>query len=117
MEKNILTISINKKELAEIIAYAMKAYQEMNRNRQKEEEREKIENIKVPEEEAGFYSFNQLYKEIFPWSKTKLERMIRAGEFPKPVKGPGQARLWPKKVIREYIEKIKGGEHETKGSA
>ena len=107
MEKNILTISINKKELAEIIAYALKAYQEMNRNRQKEEEREKIENIKVPEEEAGFYSFNQLYKEIFPWSKAKIERMIYAGEFPAPIKGVGKRLLWPKEVIHNYINEIK----------
>ena len=107
MEKNILTISINKKEVAEILAYALKAYQDMNKSTRKDVEREKIENIKAPENETGFYSLSQLAKEIFPWSKAKIERMIYAGEFPAPIKGVGKRLLWPKEVIHNYINEIK----------
>lgn len=110
MEKNILTISINKKEIAEILAYALKVYQDMNKSTRKDVEREKIENIKAPENETGFYSLNQLAKEIFPWSKAKIERMIYAGEFPAPIKGASKCSLWPKEVIHKYIEEIKKGD-------
>lgn len=68
--------------------------------------------------EVGFYSMRQLasFEEtdkqkgqigIFPWSRSTIRRMIKRGKFPLPIKGLGQAMVWPKDVIHAYIEKIK----------
>ena len=68
--------------------------------------------------DVGFYKLSQLYSRreterqkpydgIFPWGKAKIQRMVRRGEFPKPIKGYGRADLWDKAEIHAFIEKMK----------
>ena len=65
---------------------------------------------------SGFYNMSQLasrqetqkqkaYIGVFPWSKSKINKMVKAGTFPKPV-SDGYQNLWRKDVIHEFIEKV-----------
>ena len=67
---------------------------------------------------TGFYSLSQLcsqgetdkqkaYVGIFPWSRMTIRRMIKKGEFPKPIEGVGRYLLWPKETIHEFVMKIR----------
>jgi len=65
---------------------------------------------------VGFYDISQLASRreterqkqhigILPWSKSKIEKMLRDGKFPKPL-SDGYRKIWPKRVIHEFIENI-----------
>ena len=109
MGKPVLTISIDKETIADIVMYAMENYQAMIRKNRKEREKEKIAEIEVPEDGTGFYRMAQLL-EIFPWRRTKILEMVAAGEFPRPVRNCGKCSIWPKDEIHKFIERIKAGE-------
>ena len=76
---------------------------------------------------TGFYDISQLasrketdrqkgYIGVLPWSRSQIERLIKAGKFPKPI-SDGYKKIWPKAVIHEYIESLKlnGGKSNVKG--
>ena len=63
---------------------------------------------------TGFYDISQLasrketdrqkgYIGILPWSRSQIERLIKAGKFPKPI-SDGYKKIWPKAVIHEFIK-------------
>lgn len=69
-------------------------------------------------DDVGFYKLSQLYSRvetarqkpytgIFPWSRSKILQMVTDGTFPKPVRGYGQANLWPKAEIHAFIARMK----------
>lgn len=66
-------------------------------------------------QDTGFYSLRQLYSTgeterqkahigIFPWGRTKILTMVKAGTFPKPVKTDGKILTWRKEDIHRYID-------------
>ncbi len=65
----------------------------------------------------GYYTLSQLCSTgpnsrdgerigLFPFGKTKIIKMIKAGEFPKATRYSGHKWLWDKDVIHEYIQEM-----------
>ena len=53
---------------------------------------------------TGFLRQSQLVPEVLPISSATLQRMVRAGEFPRPVKLSQGVTAWRVEDIRAWIE-------------
>lgn len=66
--------------------------------------------------DVGYYDLYQLtssrggkyfkaHDGVFPWSEKTIERMVKRGDFPPPLKGLGQKNVWRKRDVHEWMSR------------